>query len=44
VQWSFGIAGKDKDLGYAIARGRYDVDDGRRDYGLGAQPQLLGGK
>lgn len=44
LQWAWG--GQDqtgRDYAFAIARGRYDVDRGRRDLGVGVQPQLLGG-
>lgn len=45
LQWSFGAQdAKGHDAGFAIVRGRYDVEDGRRDIGAGLQPQLIGGR
>ena len=49
LQWSFG--GQDKagrDYAFVVARARYDLPEGevlgRKDFGVGIQPQLIGGK
>lgn len=49
LQWSFGAQDKaGRDYAFAIARARYDLptdaEAGRKDFGIGIQPQLIGGR